>query len=47
MNQKCPEFRVKLAETNEELRAAQALRYRVFVDELGGDGPLVNHADSD
>ena len=23
--------------------AAQRLRYRVFVEELGGDGPLVDH----
>ena len=38
-----PTFRVKLAETQEELRAAQRLRYRVFVQELGGDGPLVDH----
>src|SRR5690606_32047493 len=26
-----------------DLRAAQRLRYRVFVEELGGDGPLVDH----
>ena len=38
-----PRFRVKLAETQADLRAAQALRYRVFVQELGGDGPLVDH----
>lgn len=38
-----PQFRVKLAQTQEELRAAQRLRYRVFVEELGGDGPLVDH----
>ncbi|MRU13941.1 GNAT family N-acetyltransferase [Roseovarius sp. A21] len=38
-----PRFRVKLANSDEELRAAQALRYRVFVEELGGDGPLVDH----
>ncbi len=36
-------FKVKLAETAEELRAAQYLRYQVFVTELGGGGPLVNH----
>ncbi|AWZ21914.1 hypothetical protein RTM1035_09244 [Roseovarius sp. TM1035] len=39
-----PKFRVKLADTPEELRAAQRLRYEVFVEELGGDGPLVDHA---
>src|SRR6056297_2277282 len=38
-----PRFRVKLAKTQADLRAAQALRYRVFVQELGGDGPLVDH----
>ncbi len=38
-----PQFRVKLAETQGELEAAQRLRYRVFVQELGGDGPLVDH----
>lgn len=39
-----PQFRVKLATTDEDLRAAQRLRYRVFVEELGGDGPMVDHA---
>ena len=38
-----PKFSVKLANTKEELHAAQRLRYRVFVDELGGDGPMVDH----
>ncbi len=37
-------FSVKIADTAEELRAAQALRYEVFVRELGGGGPLVDHA---
>ncbi|CUH82388.1 N-acyl amino acid synthase, PEP-CTERM/exosortase system-associated [Tritonibacter multivorans] len=36
-------FTVKIAETEDELRAAQALRYDVFVRELGGDGDLVDH----
>ncbi|WP_409202429.1 GNAT family N-acetyltransferase [Sulfitobacter sp. S190] len=36
-------FTVKLAETDAELRAAQRLRYDVFVDELGGDGAMVDH----
>jgi putative hemolysin len=39
-----PRFRVKLADSEDDLCAAQALRYRVFVKELGGDGPLVDHA---
>jgi len=37
------EFTVKLAETAQELQAAQRLRYEVFVEELGGDGALVDH----
>lgn len=38
-----PEFSVKLVETEAELRAAQALRYDVFVRELGGGGEMVDH----
>ena len=38
-----PEFTVKIAETSAELRAAQALRYDVFVRELGGGGGMVDH----
>lgn len=38
-----PLFRVRLAQTNEDLMAAQRLRYEVFVEELGGDGALVDH----
>lgn len=34
---------VRLATSADDLRAAQRLRYRVFVEELGGDGPLVDH----
>lgn len=37
------DFTVKIAESDDELRAAQALRYEVFVRELGGDGDLVDH----
>jgi len=43
MSRNEPQFHVKLAETQEEMEAAQRLRYRVFVRELGGDGPLVDH----
>ncbi|MDF0600537.1 GNAT family N-acetyltransferase [Psychromarinibacter sp. C21-152] len=39
-----PRFEVRLAAGAEDLRAAQALRYDVFVRELGGSGPLVDHA---
>ncbi|MCA0906588.1 GNAT family N-acetyltransferase [Ruegeria marisrubri] len=38
-----PSFTIKLAETQDELRAAQRLRYDVFVRELGGGGALVDH----
>lgn len=43
MNAHTPVFKVKLASTDAELQAAQRLRYRVFVEELGGSGPLVDH----
>jgi putative hemolysin len=43
MTQSSPKFRVKLAQTEDELRAAQRLRYDVFVTELGGSGDLVDH----
>ncbi len=39
------EFSIKLAETPTELRAAQRLRYRVFVEELGG-ATDPDHADN-
>ena len=38
------QFTVRLATSPEELRAAQRLRYDVFVRELGGGGALVDHA---
>ncbi len=38
-----PSFSVKLANTEVELRAAQRLRYDVFVQELGGGGEMVDH----
>ncbi len=44
MNAHTPDFKVKLAETEQELLAAQRLRFCVFVEELGGSGPLVDHA---
>ncbi len=37
-------FERRLARDEADLAAAQRLRYRVFVEELGGDGPLVDHA---
>ncbi|PVA08827.1 ornithine-acyl-ACP acyltransferase [Pelagivirga sediminicola] len=39
-----PEFEVTLADGPADLRAAQRLRYRVFVAELGGSGEMVDHA---
>jgi putative hemolysin len=39
-----PEFRVRLATDERDRLAAQRLRYAVFVEELGGSGPLVDHA---
>lgn len=43
MQKHTPSFTVKIAETHDELRAVQALRYDVFVQELGGGGDLVDH----
>ncbi|UWR04691.1 GNAT family N-acetyltransferase [Ruegeria conchae] len=43
MPDKGPSFTVKLAETEAEQRAAQRLRYDVFVRELGGGGEMVDH----
>lgn len=37
-------LQVRLAVGEADFLAAQRLRYRVFVEELGGDGPLVDHA---
>ena len=36
-------FETRLATDEADLLAAQRLRYRVFVEELGGNGPLVDH----
>ncbi|MDO5605805.1 MAG: GNAT family N-acyltransferase [Paracoccus sp. (in: a-proteobacteria)] len=36
-------FSIRLASGEQDIKAAQRLRYRVFVEELGGDGPLVDH----
>ena len=37
-------FRVEFALAERELLAAQRLRYRVFVEEMGANGDLVDHA---
>lgn len=39
-----PQFRVRLADGQQDVQAAQGLRYRVFVEELKGDGAGVDHA---
>ena len=39
-----PQLDLRLAKTPDDLAGAERLRYRVFVDELGGDGPLVDHS---
>ncbi|QXT38455.1 GNAT family N-acetyltransferase [Gymnodinialimonas ceratoperidinii] len=38
-----PHLELRLAKTPADLRAAQRLRYQVFVAELGGSGPMVDH----
>ncbi|PHQ98314.1 MAG: ornithine-acyl-ACP acyltransferase [Marinosulfonomonas sp.] len=38
-----PNLEIYLARDEQDLLGAQRLRYRVFVKELGGDGPLVDH----
>lgn len=37
-------FEIRLASDARDLKAAQRLRYAVFVEELGADGPFVDHA---
>ena len=37
-------YHLRLAAGEADVQAAQRLRYQVFVEELGGDGPLVDHA---
>lgn len=44
MNDPGPHFQLRLAKCEADLLAAHRLRYAVFVQELGGDGPLVDHA---
>ena len=38
-----PEFEVNIASTSEQIRASQRLRYEVFIEEMGGNGKLVDH----
>lgn len=43
MTEATPHYAVRLARSESDLRAAQRLRYAVFVEELGGGGPMVDH----
>lgn len=43
MLQNAPPLHVSLARSDADLRAAQRLRYRVFVEEMGSEGPGVDH----
>ncbi|TMV36368.1 GNAT family N-acetyltransferase, partial [Thioclava sp. BHET1] len=38
-----PYFQLRLARNEDDLLAAQRLRYGVFIDELGGSGEMVDH----
>ena len=40
---KSADFEIRLAASQADLRAAQRLRYQVFIEELGGDGAMVDH----
>ena len=41
--EKPPKFRISMAANVDDIRAAQRLRYDVFVSELGSDGSLIDH----
>jgi putative hemolysin len=43
MNALAPKFELRFAQNSQDLRAAQRLRYRVFIEELGSDGKMVDH----
>jgi len=38
-----PQFSTRLAVSDADIQHAHALRYTVFVEELGADGPLIDH----
>ncbi len=44
MARQTPDFELRLARDAADIHAGQRLHYQVFVEELGGDGPLVDHA---
>lgn len=43
MHRPAPDFTIRFARDAADLRAAQRLRYEVFVAEMGSDGPMVDH----
>ncbi|WP_417248890.1 GNAT family N-acetyltransferase [Celeribacter sp.] len=43
MKEPATDLKLRFAESEADLRAAQRLRYRVFVEELGSDGEMVDH----
>lgn len=43
MSDSSPVYELRIAETEDDIRDAQRLRYQVFVEELGGDGVDVDH----
>ncbi|SLN15117.1 GNAT family N-acetyltransferase [Pseudooctadecabacter jejudonensis] len=43
MMERRPRFSARLASCPDEVAAAQRLRYSVFVEEMGADGPMVDH----
>lgn len=43
MTPAAPQFTIRLAKTEQDLLGAQRLRYEIFVEELKGDGDLVDH----
>jgi len=43
MSYHTPQFQIALAESPDDIRSAQRLRYDVFVRELGGAGDMVDH----
>ena len=38
-----PRFETRLAQSADDIRRAQMLRYKIFVEELGAEGPFVDH----
>jgi len=43
MDRENAQLQTRIATTDADLRAAERLRYKVFVEELGGDGTLIDH----